>query len=541
MNVNFILQLLLICIGCSLVISVKLYSSCSVFAFALNQNEDYSKNIKKVISDGDVIIIKYKGSAPQDDIAPHFALVTKIFGEDIIFPLNSSQQIYRTTTKIALKFYLPVVSNYSCELICCDKQANSSIHSISYLRSKALRTFRVRLEAAEIDDSSDYSRLRCHGTEWRNRWCEGRNIALYYRRYFFKSPAVFHFPKSFIVPGPRGDPFDKKQDRLDMEPYVVSSFPDNLKEIDNLAYLYGTFFNYHMIWHVVFDFMVPLRRFIKHLNGTDTDQTRNVYVRSDNLWIFNDFAKAISKNGLYQIDNKREYKHLFKKCIIGIEKPEDKLLKKRKYEDSITFEYNIKRSDDPTFRDDILNVMKIDAKKYGNNNKKLVLLIDRSTGMREFVNVKEIADIAKDTCDFCDVQIIKYQYFPVHVQLEISSRASVIIGVHGCGLTHAVWMHPSTKEFPTHMIEILPYNYNCRNWYQTAAEFAGIEYHPLMNKNKAIVSQSRQELYDFCTSKKGVYCSSPYCHDVIRDVNISVDADQFKDVWLPIVASLKPK
>ena len=524
--------------------------------FLLNSSSICS-NIKQVATDGDVINIKFNENYyPNEKTKEVFALQTNALNNEkikVFFPLNTSSFVYKTTTRIAIRFYLPFVQNYNAELLCSDYFFNEKenynntkyekmINNYKEFKPLIQRKDRIRLNASILKGDDSYSRFHCHGKDWRDRWCEGTNIAIIDRHFYFKSLAKFHFPDIFIIPGARGYPFDKAHTRLYFEPYVVEEFfpLKSFNEINDITYVYDSFWNYHMIWHIMMDLVLPLRRFIKLVNDTRKPTERRLVLMSDGVWIFDEILKIFSAKYV-PIINKERTSYLLKECYIGIDKLEDGLFRKRKYKDSINFKYNFNNETDPHLRNDTLQAMRIPTDLYGTReNKKLVLVIDRESTARVFLNVNEVVDYMKKSCKVCDVKIVHFERLSVHEQVELTSKASVLMGVHGCGLTHVFWMHPSSKNFSTHMIEILPYKYNCRDWYHTAANVANVEYHSVMNKNPPetkLISKIPNSYQ--CIHNSWSTCESTYCHEALKDQNVKLEIDTFQETWIPIVNALE--
>ena len=522
--------------------------------FSLNSSSICSK-IKYVTTDGDVIIIKFNENySPNEKTKQIFSLYTKALNNDeisVFFPLNSSNFVYATTTRLALRFYLPFVQDYNAKLLCSDyfinekqneEQNQKILKNYQEFKHFIIRKDNIKLNVNNLMGDESYSRFICHGKDWRDRWCQGSNIAIIENHFYFKSPAIFHFPEIFLIPGARGYPFDKPHTRFNFEPYVVKefSFPANYEEINELSYVYDSFWNYHMIWHVMMDLVLPLRRFIKLVKDMRKPSERRLFLMSDGVWIYDDILKIFSTKKVPLLDKERGF-YLLKECYIGIDKPEDGLFRKRKYKDSIIFKYNFNNESDPNLRNDVLNALELRTDiNESTKNKKLVIIIDRETSTRVFLNVKEVANYMKETCKVCHVHVVQFERFSVYDQIKLVSRASVLMGVHGCGLTHVFWMHPTSNNFSTHMIEILPYKYDCRDWYHTASNVANVEYHSVMNKNppdpKMInkIPNSNQCIYN-----RWGTCKSSYCHEALKDQNVKLEIDTFKEIWLPIVNKLE--
>jgi hypothetical protein len=97
-------------------------------------------------------------------------------------------------------------------------------------------------------------------------------------------------------------------------------------------------------------------------------------------------------------------------------------------------------------------------------------------------------------------------------------------------------MAESRKNYTTHIVEILPYMYNCRNWYETAAEVAGLNYHKVVNK-KPPANVTDPELIG-CWSDASL-CATILCHDKLRDQFTVVEPDTLREIWVKIAEDLK--
>ena len=85
-----------------------------------------------------------------------------------------------------------------------------------------------------------------------------------------------------------------------------------------------------------------------------------------------------------------------------------------------------------------------------------------------------------------------------------------------------------------HMIEVLPYNYSCRDWYSTAARVAGVKYHSVMNRRPP--TEADEDLRE-CWAKPDT-CLTSQCHDILRDQPTIVEMDTFAAVWDTVVDDL---
>jgi hypothetical protein len=388
--------------------------------------------------------------------------------------------------------------------------------------------------------SKSYSQFRCHNAHsFPRRWCEFRKLAFFDQHFFFFSPAVFTFPQPFIVPGPRAPPFDKGPDQFVIEPIVTqikaSQLPRRLDLVTDFCYIYGVFHNYFQLWHTMFDFVIPLYPFIRMRNGTDTVSTRRIYVRSNGVWAFHALMKIFTLSPISVIDSDNP-SLVMTKGVVGIEKLERNMNASRTYDDSIGFNYDFNRSIAIGLRESILGALSIPSTQVGSRGRPLVLFIDRGKGARSLRNTDDILKILTGKCPHCDVQRVEFHNMQVEEQIRRTARASVLVGLHGSGLTHTIWMAASRANHSTHLIEVVPYRYWCRNWYETAAIIAGVNYHRIMNKNRP--ANVTDAALIGCWQRPEI-CATAECHDKLRDQPVTVELDTFTSVWEKVADELR--
>jgi hypothetical protein len=406
------------------------------------------------------------------------------------------------------------------------------------LKPFVLAKYDVNLSVGDFVNSSEYSQLICfHADSFARRWCKFRNLAFFDRHFFFFSPGHFRFPEPFLVPGPRAPPFDRAADQLLIEPIVIpsrfSGIPRRLQIVNEFSYVYGNFHNARMLWHSLFDFTIPLYHFIRLLNGSDTPQTRRLYLPATTTEQFPELMKLFSDFPITNLEDTRP-SILMVTGVIGIEKLELNVDENRTYGDSIAFHYDFNRSHVVGLRAKMLETLAIPADEY---DKPLVVVIDRNTTLRNLTNRALVLDEMKSHCPHCDVQSVVLHELPFREQVAIVSRASVLVGVHGSGLAQAVWMRESRENATTHLVEIIPYGYTCRDWYETAAHVAGIVYHGVMNRRPP--ERPESEDLAVCLDSPGL-CATLTCHDPLRDQAIELEMDTFLAVWDAVAEALKP-
>jgi hypothetical protein len=490
------------------------------------------RGIASVKANDDTITILYSesvGTLSPSFVASSFSLQTAWLGQRIDFPRGSAMVSFSSASSFSLLFYLPVVTSYNATLTCHMQTVNGSDS----------RAFAVGLNLSSFRPSDGYSQLMCRHTDsFPRRWCEFRNLAYFDRHFTFFTPGTFRFPQPFLVPGPRAPPFDKAQDQLKDQPLVISmpfrNAPWRLEQVTDFCYIYGVFHNYYMLWHTVFDFMIPLYHFMRLLNKSGQNPSnRRVYVRSDGVWAFHILMRIFSDRPVTIIDEQNP-SIIMHSGTLGCEKLERDVRPTRTYDESIGFRYDFDRETARGMRDDLLRVLGLPCDAVGAGGKPLVLLIDRGRNGRNIQNTDEIGAFMAKTCPHCTVETLRLHELSVDRQILMMSRASVLVGLHGSGLTHAVWMHESVPNHTTHLIEVLPYKYLCRNWYETAAIVGGVTYHRVMNKRPPAGTRVLQGCWN--TPR---LCATLMCHDPLRDQPTTVEMDTFNETWSKIADELK--
>ena len=110
---------------------------------------------------------------------------------------------------------------------------------------------------------------------------------------------------------------------------------------------------------------------------------------------------------------------------------------------------------------------------------------------------------------------IFYEEHDMAYQIEHTYRSSIMIGIHGSGLSHVAWMRPNTT-----MIEILPYKFNCRDWYERTCNVSGVNYFKYIPLDKEESPNPSYEAIKCWNASNG--CEG-YCLDALRDQNIKAN------------------
>jgi hypothetical protein len=375
--------------------------------------------------------------------------------------------------------------------------------------------------------SSDYSQFRCHHQPWiSRRWCESRNLVYQDATFFFLSPASFQFQQPFIIPGPRTPPLDRTDDRLLAEPIVksnrLSQIPHQLTVIDRSVYVTGIWQDHHVAWFTIFDFIIPVYNTMRKVNKTEQPKDRRVYLRSGRIPGFADWMKALSDEPLSVISEGNP-SLLLRNAVLGVEKLERDDDPHRQTEIN-NFRYHVNRSMAVGLRETLLRELQIE--NVG-TVKPLVILLESSPSI---TNLDEIRVIIAEDCAKCRIERVNLKTLNPVEQVRLVSGASVLVGRQGTDLGHVIWMAESNR---THLIEIFPYQYPCRDWYKTAARVAGVQYHSVMNRHPP--SEPAPGLSS-CWDNEWRRCTSHQCHELQQHANVTVELDVFRETWAEVTS-----
>jgi hypothetical protein len=231
----------------------------------------------------DEITLEYDHDIPTTDpkfILSHFLLRTAWLAQRILFPPGSAELTSLTSRSITLRFYLPVVENYTGFFYCL-RHTSRNKSDWDRVKPDVARQEEVHFKMADFLNSSEYSQFRCHHQMWiSRRWCEARNLVYHNGSFFFLSPGLFEFQEPFLIPGPRTPPLDREEDRIKGDLIVTSNklsqFPHQLTPVDRSCYVYGTWQNHEVAWYTIFDFMIPLFNTMKRVNATERPADRSI-------------------------------------------------------------------------------------------------------------------------------------------------------------------------------------------------------------------------------------------------------------------------
>jgi hypothetical protein len=152
-----------------------------------------------------------------------------------------------------------------------------------------------------------------------------------------------------------------------------------------------------------------------------------------------------------------------------------------------------------------------------------VVVLNRSDD-RRILNIEEVAACVHDVVPGVgNVSIVGFETMSLRGQIEVVRAADILVGMHGSGLALQLFMRENSA-----VVEIFPYRFTCRDWYERAANFSRlryIAYHPQAESEaKVTMDKALRRCFD-----NAMECASPLCLDRLRDQNLMVNIAAFKE------------
>lgn len=400
---------------------------------------------------------------------------------------------------------------------------NDDGYPILFYSSKVNCTFNLDDNPSDI-----YTKLICHGESFEDRWCEATNACRNGTSIIFAFPYTIKFQNPLLNPSARPPPYSR--DKFIINSKRIQFQSEIHSEPGPPAIVCSRYSNHMMLWHNLVDFVIPIYRTLSITNSTN-DCIIHAFDDDGKYGLF--YAKGICKEIIY--NESQVYCH--KKLIIGVPKSSNS-----KEARSLFLNYDIPSNELIGLREKMLAAANNTGCAPSNEHPKIFIIKRRMKQVkRNLINSDEVAKAIHEMCLFCKVIQIDLQDYSKLQQVAITCEASLLIGIHGSGLTHALWMAPSTERSPTAMVEILPYMYDCRDWYKKLAGMARVDYISIRTLN---INQSRWDpnVSDKRSSgchKSADMCARGWCHDFLRDQSTIVDIPQFKKQIQPYIDKFK--
>jgi len=485
------------------------------FYYPTNRNsrsEKICNSIKTIRSNGSIIYIygDFSSLIDQSILSSYLVFDTSALNSRLVFPPNTLKPLKLDKNVCEFEYDYPFIQKYIGVMHCINPksfiynpyQKPSSVSKYSHT------SYHLKVEIRDFVKNSSYSQMKCYGNDFVNRYCDTRYLYLFRGSFYFISEVYYMFPKKFLSTGGFPPPNDPKYNQLESIPTVVSHMPKNTSfiQISEISYYIGRFHNSIMLWHAVYDFVVPLLKTIYQFESSIYPKKRRFYIRDIyKIPIFPELTDCLSDfQTVYDINSNEN--SVFCRMILGMIKHPANSTIHRSEIANFDFEYNFEGLSSTQYRDLILESLEIENTSY----KTEIVILQRKSSSRKILNLNEIIDALNKICQNCTITVPPLETMLLKDQIKTLSKANILIGAHGSGLSHVMWMKPGS-----HIYEILPNGYTCRNWFKSAAQIARVNYHAvesnLISNNSIIANCIRNNL-----------CTNQGCHDVLRDQKLTV-------------------
>ena len=231
---------------------------------------------------------------------------------------------------------------------------------------------------------------------------------------------------------------------------------------------------------------------------------------SFNKDVIRSFAPSVQRHGL---------NHCYRDLIVGIDKVKDAAT-------GTTYEFrkNITYKLMPR----LLAHLQIDPRLPARPE---ILFVARKTKHRAFANFDEAVTALTNAFPDYTVKPAHLEDLPMRDQIEAAYKSTLFIGMHGSGLSHLAWMRSTAA-----LVEIMPYKFTCRDWYERATAVSGVQYFKY--------SASLNETFNPTPSQTACWHAqdhcAPNCSDTLRDQNINLDIPRFVSAISHILKTIRP-
>lgn len=377
---------------------------------------------------------------------------------------------------------------------------------------------------------SGENRFFCfNGNSWNQRICRFRDICIENndKNFTFISPYKITTDSPFLVLGGRSPPYDKKRDRIysiKVEVDKSKTLPEK-KIIHNETTIYvSTYYNMQMLFHSLFDFTLPL--FYTFIQIPDLkDNLERVAIPNDADFPMNKkFVQSFVESF-----GRIKRNHCYRDLVIGMTKVKDSETGKLyKFPYNFTYQYHPYALKKFQIINNTNEMLKLIPKKP------VILFSGRKTSKRNLINYDELFDrMTNEFSPKFEIEKIFYEDHDMATQIQKTYKSSIMIGIHGSGLSHVCWMRPGTA-----MIEIFPYRFDCRDWYERTTNVSAVTYFKY-------VPQDEKESPGASQFVRNCWTQTPKCEgsclDLLRDQNISVNVDKFINLVKKAINTLERK
>jgi hypothetical protein len=290
------------------------------------------------------------------------------------------------------------------------------------------------------------------------------------------------------------------------------------------------------LWHSLFDYTLPLY-WIAKLNGGVNRSNRIFLIDENTSKKGYQFISAFTIHEVPNIKvNEVQYNNTcWKDIVLGFPKSEYNVTPEKWDSSNLQLPYEYPLDAFLGFREHMIShycgpeLMQNNCEPDPVNPR--VMVVFRNATMRDIVNKQELLDGLKDWCPHCRIDSFIYDNHSYCEQMKYFCNGSILISMHGSQLSHMVWMKVGDPKKATSVIEILPYMYTCRDWYQQIANGAQIKYFDWVNTHRENTWSGRPASPNYERCLRGEMPCLGDCHDFLRDQPTIVNLTEFEKVF----------
>jgi hypothetical protein len=426
-----------------------------------------------------------------------------------------------TTVKI-VRFAIPVAGEFTASF---------------YWETQRIAVFEFNIKFLE-GLVAGQSSLICYGSAYEYRWCRATNICWRDRWFTFFGVPESKFNRSIMIPGSRPIPWDYPSCRKSIRFYTTSlmfPFANATEVVSELSYMTCRWYSMQYLWHSLFDYTLPLF-WTEKLNG-GVNRSARIFTIDENTsqkgyQFISAFTTKPVKN--IRVNESENNNTCWRDVVLGFPKSEYEIYP-AKWNTSLQLPYEYPLDAYTGFREHMISFFAgpgiVERQCEPDPKNPRVVIFFRNDETRDIENKEDLLQAAKEWCPHCRIDPFFYANQSYGEQMVAICNTSILISVHGSQLSHMVWMKVDDPEKPTAIIEILPYMYVCRNWYEQIALGARIRYFMWLNTHRNNTRSGRKVIRNYEKCLRGEMPCLGECHDLLRDQPTIVNLTEFKGVF----------
>jgi hypothetical protein len=280
-------------------------------------------------------------------------------------------------------------------------------------------------------------------------------------------------------------------------------FKARVTRVATKSHLVSLYYNSDKIWHQNFDFLLPLYQTMTRDGGFSRD--REIWVPKGQAAGCPMTTAALSN---YPVKNMRN-SVCWDDITMGMVKVTDR--KRNATEPPYSFCSNCTSG------------LRSAALRYYNmsdDRPRALVFLRREGNTRRIVNSDALLRYLKGVRRDIEMVEVFFENATIVSQVELISRAEVLVSIHGSGLANCIWMKHGSL-----LVEIVPPNFTHNDWYAKVAAAAGLRYHRF--EGDRIHGVGLGYALNKCWAEDLDMTQQP-CHDALRDQNTVLDMPRFR-------------